>query len=163
MGQRARRGLYLAGIDRMGVPAPWVPGARAGGPGDRRGYDEGRPRYYSRILLVCLTILIKSNTPRSLQPELSNCPIPVTRWICHITRNIPRNTGYRVHRLGRPAAYVTVPARSRSKRHACHHRSPRLRRRPPNPSSGFEPRCSLHAKIPSPAPFCQSKLGLANL
>ena len=105
VGQRARRGLHLAGIDRMGVPAPWVPGARAGGPGDRRGYDEGRPRYYSRILLVCLTILIKSNTPRSLQPELSNCPIPVTRWICHITRNIPRNTGYRVHRLGRPAAY----------------------------------------------------------
>ena len=46
MGQRARRGLHLAGIDRMGVPAPWVPGARAGGAGDRRGYDEGRFFYY---------------------------------------------------------------------------------------------------------------------
>ena len=34
--ERARRGLYLAAIDRVGVPAPWVPGARAGEPGDRR-------------------------------------------------------------------------------------------------------------------------------
>ena len=34
--ERARRGLYLAVIDRMGVSAPWVPGARAGEPGDRR-------------------------------------------------------------------------------------------------------------------------------
>ena len=31
VGQRARRGLHLAGIDRKGVPVPWVLGARAGG------------------------------------------------------------------------------------------------------------------------------------
>ena len=49
MGQRACRGLHLAGIDRMGVPAQWVPGARAGGGGDQRGYDEGRPDRF-----VCL-------------------------------------------------------------------------------------------------------------
>ena len=49
MGQRARRGLHLAGIDRKGVPVPWVLGARAGGAGDRRGYDEARPGRF-----VCL-------------------------------------------------------------------------------------------------------------
>ena len=53
MGQRARRGLHLAGIDRVGVPAPWVPGARAGGPGDRRGADEGGPGR-----LVCLGVQV---------------------------------------------------------------------------------------------------------
>ena len=41
--------FYVAGIDRMGVPVPWVPGARAGGPGDRCGYDEARPGRF-----VCL-------------------------------------------------------------------------------------------------------------
>ena len=49
VGQRARRGLHLAGIDRKGVPVPWVLGARAGGAGDRRGYDEARPGRF-----VCL-------------------------------------------------------------------------------------------------------------
>ena len=33
----------------QGVPAPWVPGAWAGVPGDRRGYDEARPgRLFSK-------------------------------------------------------------------------------------------------------------------
>ena len=48
-GQRVRRGLYIVGIDSMGVPTSCVPGALAGEPGDRSDHGEARPGLLTKL------------------------------------------------------------------------------------------------------------------
>ena len=63
VGQRARRGLHLAGIDRMVVLRLFSgtvgsPGrGQLGEPGDRRGHDEARPGRFFCFFLGAVAIV----------------------------------------------------------------------------------------------------------